>query len=417
MGCTSSKDPIIAGKSGRTGSQDLKKAQSMYVTSTAKGSEVEDPPQVDVKGHLMPEEVRKRIVGSSQVQTTIVGTEEQTEIQYAYITQRGYYPNNLGQQNQDDYSITLKLGGEANDVMFAVYDGHGSNGHGCAVFTKTDIPRSVAKYIRQKRSSRHIAKLKAEGKPTKGAFRPELWSTLEEKEYGECCRKAFEETNKALHDNAKINDKLSGTTVVTVSFHRGRMTVCNLGDSRALLGSRMQEDGTIQSIPLSMDQTPHRKDERERVQAAGAEIKSIDQLQGREEPHDDWGDIPQGGEVENPHKDPPRIWVKGNEFPGTAFTRSIGDTVAENIGVIAQPEIVSRELTENDTYLVIATDGLFEFLKNKQVMEIVEKSSDPVDACEKLRKAAYEQWLQHEDRVDDITIIVCFLSKTATPTD
>ncbi|CAJ1970480.1 unnamed protein product [Cylindrotheca closterium] len=420
MGCSSSKDhPTIIGKSHRAVSHDLRKAHSTY-SATMKGGSLDEglPPQVDGKGHLIPEEVRKRIIASEHVETTIVGTEKQTEIQYAYLTQRGYYPNNIGQPNQDDYSITLKLGGEANDAMFAVYDGHGANGHECASFCQKDIPRSIAKYIRQKRSSRHIAKLKAENKSTKGAFRPELWSTLEAEEYGESCRKAFEETNKALHDTEKINDYLSGTTVVTASFHRGRMTVCNLGDSRALLGTYVNESGSaaIQAIPLSKDQTPNRQDERERVQAAGAEIKSIDQLQGRAEAHDDWGHL-EGGDDENPHKDPPRIWVKGKDFPGTAFTRSIGDAVAENIGVIAQPEIESRELTENDKFLVIATDGLFEFLKNDQVMEIVEKSNDPVDACEKLRKASYEQWLQHEDRVDDITIIVCFLSKATTTTD
>lgn len=99
MGCTTSKDsPIIVGKSAHTGSQDLKRAQSIYATKL-KGmngnNNGEEKPQVDEKGHLMPEEVQNRIVGSSEVQTTIVGTDDSalTEIQYAYLTQRGYYPN------------------------------------------------------------------------------------------------------------------------------------------------------------------------------------------------------------------------------------------------------------------------------------------------------------------------------------
>ena len=145
--------------------------------------------------------------------------------------------------------------------MFAVYDGHGANGHDCAQFAKKDIPRSVAKYVRQKRSSAYIAKLKADGKSTKGAFQPQLWSTLDAEEYGECCKKAFSESNKALHEKETINDKLSGTTVVSVQFHRGRMTVCNLGDSRALLGSITEGTTNIQITPLSNDQTPYRKDD------------------------------------------------------------------------------------------------------------------------------------------------------------
>jgi serine/threonine protein phosphatase PrpC len=191
------------------------------------------------------------------------------------------------------------------------------------------------------------------------------------------------------------------------------MTVCNVGDSRALLGRKV-ENGSILPIPLTRDQTPYRRDERERVKKEGAEIKSIDQLKGREPMHDDWGDMVHG-EIVNIKGDPPRVWVKGNDFPGSAFTRSIGDRVAENIGVIADPEIETKNLTENDKFLVIASDGVFEFLTNKQVMAIVEKCADPVEACKAVHEAAYEQWEEHENRTDDITVIVCFLSNSFTP--
>jgi hypothetical protein len=39
-------------------------------------------------------------------------------------------------------------------------------------------------------------------------------------------------------------------------------------------------------------------------------------------------DIDEGG-------DPPRIWSKYGEYPGTAFTRSLGDSIAEELGVFA----------------------------------------------------------------------------------
>lgn len=193
------------------------------------------------------------------------------------------------------------------------------------------------------------------------------------------------------------------------------MAVCNVGDSRALLGRKIEKD-TIVPIPLTRDQTPYRKDERERVKREGAEIKSIDQLKGREPIHEDWGDM-LNGDCINIEGDPPRIWVKGNEFPGTAFTRSIGDSVAENIGVIADPEVVTKTLTESDKYLVIASDGVFEFLTNKQVMGIVEKCADPIQACKAIHEAAYQQWEEHENRTDDITVIVCFLSTSFAPAE
>lgn len=36
------------------------------------------------------------------------------------------------------------------------------------------------------------------------------------------------------------------------------------------------------------------------------------------------------------------MWSPHGDYPGTAFTRSIGDHVAEECGVIAEPEILER---------------------------------------------------------------------------
>lgn len=222
------------------------------------------------------------------------------------------------------------------------------------------------------------------------------------------------------------------------------MTVCNVGDSRVLVGHRVPKQvdpstpkeeekmdveaelshgeddddskfGEILAIPLTRDQTPYRKDERERVRKHGAEVKSMDQMSGRLEMHDNWGDLVLGQSVDI-HGDPPRVWVQGKDYPGTAFTRSLGDRLAEEIGVNAEPEIITKTLTCNDEYLVIASDGIFEFLTNQYVMEVCESSFTPLEACEALTKAAYDQWLVHENRTDDITIIVCFLSCKFGPT-
>jgi serine/threonine protein phosphatase PrpC len=223
------------------------------------------------------------------------------------------------------------------------------------------------------------------------------------------------------------------------------MTVCNVGDSRVVLGHRIPrkstehkeekkeeekcdveaeiqaeddtfkpKEGEILPIPLTRDQTPYRQDERERVRKEGAEIKSIDQMEGREDIHDNWGDMVLGERVDI-QGDPPRVWVQGGDYPGTAFTRSLGDRIAEDIGVTADPEIITKDLTVNDEFLVIASDGIFEFLTNQYVMNVCTTSMNPLEACEQLTKAAYDQWLTHENRTDDITIIVCFLSCTHEP--
>lgn len=46
--------------------------------------------------------------------------------------------------------------------------------------------------------------------------------------------------------------------------------------------------------------------------------------------------------------DPPRIWSPFGEYPGTAFTRSMGDVIAEELGVSADPEIIHRKVHPSD---------------------------------------------------------------------
>jgi len=80
---------------------------------------------------------------------------------------------------------------------------------------------------------------------------------------------------------------------------------------------------------------------------------------------------------------PARVWLKHENIPGLAMARSIGDRIAAQVGVIADPgfsislykrndllsflEIKEFEITEEDKFIVIASDGVWEFLSNAQV--------------------------------------------------
>jgi serine/threonine protein phosphatase PrpC len=231
-----------------------------------------------------------------------------------------------------------------------------------------------------------------------------------------------------------VDDRLSGTTAITAGFHFGRLTVCNVGDSRAVMGHRVsgseeEEEKTeighepvssqarkLVAVPLSRDQTPFRADERERVKKAGADVMTVEQMNGYKPRKEDWDDVNLGQEIDE-NGDPPRVWVKGKDYPGCAFTRSLGDLTADRIGVWAEPEMLTKELTGSDEILVIASDGIFEFITNQGVIDMCSECDSPLEACEQLVKASYSQWLQFEDRTDDMTVIVCFLqcdSKTET---
>jgi len=155
---------------------------------------------------------------------------------------------------------------------------------------------------------------------------------------------------------------------------------------------------------LSIDQTPYRQDERARVRAAGAIVMTMDQVEGIEPVHDNWGT--QLGEEIDESGDPPRVWHPDLDRPGCAFTRSIGDAVGESLGVVPDPELLIRELTPNDSYVILASDGVFEFITSQHVADMVGEFKDPLVAARKVVHESYKLWLRYEVRTDDITIII-----------
>jgi len=163
----------------------------------------------------------------------------------------------------------------------------------------------------------------------------------------------------------------------------------------------VQHGRKLRAFNLSCDQTPFRKDECARVRRAGARVLTLDQIEGLKPANIDcWGT------EEDDDGDPPRLWVANGLFPGTAFTRSIGDAVAERIGVIADPEIEAVTLTSSSRFLVIASDGVFEFLSSQAVVDMIAPFEDPLEAALAVTQEAYRLWLQYETRTDDITCIV-----------
>ena len=131
---------------------------------------------------------------------------------------------------------------------------------------------------------------------------------------------------------------------------------------------------------------------------------TLDQIEGQEEIHENWGT--ELGEEIDEVGDPPRVWDHTLERPGCAFTRSIGDSVAELCGVYAEPELLVWPLTPCDKFAVIASDGVFEFLTSQSVVDAISKFENPLEAAKHVVSEAYRLWLTYDDRTDDITIII-----------
>lgn len=102
----------------------------------------------------------------------------------------------------------------------------------------------------------------------------------------------------------------------------------------------------------------------------------------------------------------PRLWSPHGKFPGAAFSRSIGDAVAEEIGVTAQPELHTQRLTSVHPFFIIASDGLWEFVPSQTAVDMAMQYDDPQDAAAALVAEAQRRWLRADTRMDDITVIV-----------
>jgi serine/threonine protein phosphatase PrpC/serine/threonine protein kinase len=332
-------------------------------------------------GPLTQEEYNARLSGVRGPTSVRVSFDDESgggkrsyAMRYAVCSQRGYYPESTEKPNQDAYATRTHFRGERDEHLFGVFDGHGEFGTECAQFACERVQLELAL-----------------------------------REFGDVrgYEAAFDATNRALRKSA-IDDSLSGTTGVVAHIKGRDMYVMNVGDSRATMGIEKRDDDAaegaaarVETVDLSSDQTPFRNDECERVKAAGARVLTLDQLEGFKDPS-----IQCWGTEQDDDGDPPRLWAKNGMYPGTAFTRSLGDAVAERIGVIATPEIEHVRLNRDTKAVVIASDGVFEFIPSANVIKAALATDDPQQSAIALTVESYKLWLQYETRTDDITVIV-----------
>ena len=254
--------------------------------------------------------------------------------------------------------------------IFSVLDGHGENGH--------LVSRFVTKYIATFfKKNKKMKVLKSE---------EEVYDRLKKNKY-DILKRLFKHAEKDIIKSS-IDAKYSGTTCVIV-FQVGNKIICgNIGDSRAIL---IKGEKYNKIIPLSIDQKPNDPEERKRIELMGGEIEQYEE----------------NGEKVGPY----RVWAKGQAYPGIAMSRSIGDFLASSLGVIPEP-IFFEEIIDKDTkFIVIASDGIWEFLNNKKVSKIIipfYEKNDPEGACKTLIKEATDCWNKEDIVIDDITVIVVF---------
>ncbi|XP_057950430.1 protein phosphatase 2C 51-like [Malania oleifera] len=125
----------------------------------------------------------------------------------------------------------------------------------------------------------------------------------------------------------------TGSTAVVAVVGREEVVVANCGDSRAVLFR-----GGV-AVPLSDDHKPNRPDELKRVEEAG-------------------------GRVVN--------WNGCRVLGVLATSRSIGDLFLKPF-VSSEPEVTICERNDNDEFLVLASDGLWDVISNEAACKVVRR--------------------------------------------
>ena len=180
--------------------------------------------------------------------------------------------------------------------------------------------------------------------------------------------------------------KMSGTTAVVVFIRGDQLYTANVGDSRAVMAT--ETDQGLKAVELTFDQKPELPEEQKRIEAAGGIVEPIlDPYEG-----------PVG---------PCRVWVKRQAIPGLAMSRSLGDKLAGTVGVCPNPVVNSFKVDPRcDKFIIVASDGIWEFIDNDEAIRIVDRYEDPQEACDFLCAEALKRWKTEEHVVDDITAIV-----------
>lgn len=257
--------------------------------------------------------------------------------------------------NQDRGCCVYPYNGQKNEALFIVLDGHGEHGDKVSEFVMRQIVVSLEKD--SKLNEDPINALKS----------------------------SFVMTNTALLVT-QIQYMTSGCTCVAV-YAKGNTLYCaNTGDSRAVMAFQ-DDDGSVKARDLSRDHKPDDPEEMERILKWGGYVCPP----------------PEPGLSARVYLDPDFTMI------GLAMARSIGDHAVKAVGVIPEPEVKTFEVQSNDKFIIMASDGVWEFISSQEAVDIVNNSlhKGMHDACQDLIETAAARWQEEEgDYRDDITAIV-----------
>ena len=289
------------------------------------------------------------------------------------ICKKGFAGPGIKKTNQDNFFIYKNFLDSPENIFLGVCDGHGMYGQDVSGYLVNHLPQNLNNSL-IKENIKSIS------------------SPKDFEKISSIVSLTFVQTNINLVNDDKVDSTFSGATCSSLLFCPEKIISANVGDSRCVLG---KFDGkSWKAKNLTRDHKLNEEDEKKRIIEKGGRIEAY---------KDEEGDF----------VGPERVWLKGENLPGLAMSRSFGDDIAHSVGVVSQPEILEYKLLNEDKFIMLASDGIWEFISSDECVNIVKDYylKDDIDgALNYLYKESSKRWIMEEEVIDDITLIIMFLN-------
>ena len=279
--------------------------------------------------------------------------------------------------------LSYPLAGDRQQMLLAVYDGHGSQGELVSEFISFEMVEALESDAKLLSEDPAAALRKAVGMAD-----AKLREVMSNVAMGSGARRRpppAQVATRARSAPARAAARLAGSTLIAAILRPDRVWVACVGDSRCVRGVAKASGAGWVADDLSVDQKPDLEEEAERILAHGGRL------------------------VED--KEIGLTRAVAPDGRGLAMSRSIGDTGFDRIGVSSEPVVSVHEVSASDRCLILASDGVFEFLSSQKAVDVCYNNADnAVKASKALIALSTYKWARAEgDYRDDITAIVIFL--------
>ncbi|PNY03534.1 putative protein phosphatase 2C 33-like protein [Trifolium pratense] len=253
-------------------------------------------------------------------------------------------------------------------VFCGVFDGHGQYGHVVAKKVRDAFPLKIMNEWNSHRGG--------DGNKNNDNNNNKNYNHF--KMMRESFVKASKSMDRELKQQHSMDSYGSGTTAGQ------ELVIANVGDSRAVLGTR-DPDGSLIALQLTTDLKPNLPREAERIMMCKGRVFALE------------------------NEGIARLWLPNVDSPGLAMARAFGDFCLKDFGLISIPEVSYRRLTDQDQFVVLATDGIWDVMSNEQVVNIV-ASAPRSSAAKLLVESAVQAWRTKlpSSKPDDCSAICLF---------